>query len=210
MIRLMLADDHVMLREGLRSQFSEHPDFEVVGEAANIAELLEQLPKTKPDVLILDLHYPGSNAMTLLPQVRHVCPTCKIVILTMYDHARYVSQTLKDGASGFVVKGAPFEELLQAVRQAHRGRIYICKVMRKQMSALGHQEQRGDPLHDLSSREFEVLILLGNGLAMKEIASQLNVSQKSVDTYRARVQKKLQLKNKTDVIRFVLENGLVS
>jgi DNA-binding NarL/FixJ family response regulator len=147
--------------------------------------------------------------MTLLPQIRHVCPGCKIVILTMYDHVRYASQTLKNGASGFVVKGSPFEELLQAVREVHRNRTFICAAMKDRVAVQKPRGRRQDELSELSSREFEVLILLGNGLAMKEIAAQLHVSGKSVDTYRARIQKKLQLKSKTDLIRYTLEKGLV-
>jgi DNA-binding NarL/FixJ family response regulator len=209
MIRLMLADDHVMLREGLRSQFSQSPDLRVVGEAGSPAEVIERLPRQKPDVLILDLNFPEGNGIALLTQIRKSHPDCKIIVLTMYNHVRYAMHALEIGANGFVVKGAPFEELIAAVRTVHGGETYICRTMRSRLTVQKRRGRRPDALGSLSQREFEVLVLLGNGLALKEIAGQLGVSEKSVTTYRARIQQKLQLKNRADLIRYALENNLV-
>ncbi|MBU1694841.1 MAG: response regulator transcription factor [Verrucomicrobia bacterium] len=209
MIRLMLADDHVMLREGLRSQFSRSPDLQVVGEAGSPAELLGLLPRVKPDVLILDLNFPEGNGIAKLAQIQKTCGGCKIIVLTMYSHVRYATHALDSGASGFVVKGAPFEELIEAVRTVCRGETYICRTMRSRIAAQKRRGRRPDVLGSLSQREFEVLVLLGNGLALKEIAAQLGVSEKSVTTYRARIQQKLQLKNRAELIRYALESNLV-
>ncbi len=209
MIRLLLADDHIMLREGLRSQFNQNPDIQVIGEAGTPSEVMERLPQLKPDVLILDLSFPEGNGVTLLAQICKSWPACRIIVLTMYNHARYALHALDSGARGFVVKGAPFEELVEAVRAVHAGEVYICRAMRSRLAAQKRRGRRPDALGSLSQREFEVLVLVGNGLAMKEIAAQLGVSEKSVTTYRARIQQKLQLKNKAQLIRFALENGLV-
>ncbi|HOW97143.1 MAG TPA: response regulator transcription factor [Kiritimatiellia bacterium] len=209
MIRLMLADDHVMLREGLRSQLKQSPDLQVVGEAGTPAEVMEQLPSLKPDVLILDLNFPDGNGITLLGQIGQAWPSCRVVVLTMYNHVRYAQHAMESGARGFVVKGAPFEELVEAIRAVHRGETYMCRTMRGRLAAQKRRGRRPDALGSLSQREFEVLVLVGNGLAMKEIAAQLGVSEKSVTTYRARIQQKLQMRNKAELIRFALENGLV-
>ncbi len=209
MIRLMLADDHAMLREGLRSKFENCRDVTVVGEAASAQELMSVLPNNKPDVLILDVKLPDGNGVTLISQIRTIHPPCKIVILTMYDHVRYAIHALESGADGFVVKGAPFEELLQAVRTVSTNGTFISSIMAPKL--LGHLKKgkRKGSLESLSQREFEVLILLGNGLGVKEIAHQLGVSEKSVTTYRSRLLEKLQLDNKADLIRYALEAGLV-
>ncbi len=210
MIKLMLADDHAMLREGLRSKFAGNSDVEVVGEAASGKELLAKISTVKPGVIILDMKLPDANGVTLIRQIKNNLPNCRIVVLTMYDHVRYAVHALESGADGFVVKGAPFEELLQAVRTVSSGNTFVSSTMASKLA--GHLKRGGKrkgSLESLSQREFEVLILLGNGLSVKEIAYQLGVSEKSVTTYRARVMEKLQMANKTDLIRYAIESGLI-
>ncbi len=210
MIKLMLADDHAMLREGLRSKFAGHPDMEVVGEAASAKELLTKIATLKPTVMILDMKLPDANGVTLIRQINNALPSCKIVVLTMYDHVRYAVHALESGADGFVVKGAPFEELLQAIRTVAGGNTFVSSAMATKLAGhLKRDGKRKGSLESLSQREFEVLILLGNGLSVKEIAYQLGVSEKSVTTYRARVMEKLQMANKTDLIRYAIESGLI-
>ena len=209
MIRLMLADDHAMLREGLRSKFEGCADVQVVGEAGCAAELKAKLPAAKPNVIILDMKLPDANGITLVRDIKTSVPECKVIILTMYDHARYAVHALESGADGFVVKGSPFEELLQAVLAVTAGETYTSPSMSAKLVGHLKRGKRKGSLESLSQREFEVLILLSNGLAVKEIAFQLAVSEKSVTTYRARVMEKLQLSNKADLIRFAIEAGLI-
>jgi len=210
MIKLMLADDHAMLREGLRSKIAGNPDIDVVGEAASAKELLAKIATLKPTVMILDMKLPDANGVTLIRQIKNALPNCKIVVLTMYDHVRYAVHALESGADGFVVKGAPFEELLQAIRTVAGGGTFVSSAMANKLAGhLKHDGKRKGSLESLSQREFEVLILLGNGLCVKEIAYQLGVSEKSVTTYRARVMEKLQMANKTDLIRYAIETGLI-
>jgi DNA-binding NarL/FixJ family response regulator len=209
MIQLMLADDHAMLREGLRSKFTSSSDIEVVGEAASAKELMAKITSLKPSVLILDMKLPDANGVTLIRQIKTSLPNCKIVVLTMYDHVRYAVHALESGADGFVVKGAPFEELLQAVRTVTNNNTYVSTAMATKLVGHLKRGKRKGSLESLSQREFEVLILLGNGLSVKEIAYQLGVSEKSVTTYRARVMEKLQMANKTDLIRYAIEAGLI-
>ena len=209
MIKLMLVDDHVMLREGLRSKFESCQDIQIVGEASSAGELLEKLPTVKPTAIILDMKLPDANGVTLIRQIKAVVPSCKIIVLTMYDHVRYAVHALESGADGFVVKGAPYEELMQAVRTVSSNNTYVSSAMASKLAGHLKRGKRKGSLESLSQREFEVLILLGNGLSVKEIAYQLGVSEKSVTTYRARVMEKLQMANKTDLIRYAIESGLI-
>lgn len=209
MITLMLADDHAMLREGLRSKFANSPDIEVLGEAASAKELMTKIATLNPSVMILDMKLPDANGVTLIHQIKTALPNCKIVVLTMYDHVRYAVHALESGANGFVVKGAPFEELLQAIRTVSNGSTFVSSTMTSKLAGHLRRGKRKGSLESLSQREFEVLILLGNGLSVKQIAYQLGVSEKSVTTYRARVMEKLQMTNKTDLIRYAIESGLI-
>ena len=209
MIKLMLVDDHVMLREGLRSKIEGSPDVQIVGEASNGKELMDKLGALKPNVIILDMKLPDANGVTLIRQIKSELPNCKIVVLTMYDHVRYAVHALESGADGFVVKGAPYEELMQAVRTVSSNNTYVSSAMASKLAGHLKRGKRKGSLESLSQREFEVLILLGNGLSVKEIAYQLGVSEKSVTTYRARVMEKLQMANKTDLIRYAIESGLI-
>ncbi len=209
MIKVMLTDDHAMLREGLRSKFEACPDIELIGEAGNAAELMAQLKNARPNVVVLDMKLPDANGITLMRQIKLLRPLCKVVILTMYDHVRYVLHALESGADGFVVKGAPFEELLKAVRAVSNNETFISSAMASKVASHLRRGKKTGALEQLSQREFEVLILLGSGLSIKEISFQLGVSEKTVTTYRARVMEKLQLANKADIIRYALEAGLI-
>jgi DNA-binding NarL/FixJ family response regulator len=209
MIRLMLADDHAMLREGLRSKFDVFSDIKVTGEAGSAKELLEQLKKTPSDVVILDIKLPDANGIFVMQQIKTEHPSCKVIILTMYDHVRYALNALSSGADGFVVKGAPFEELLQAVRDVAANKTFVSSDMASKLLSRVKRDQPKLPLDTLSQREFEVLTLLSSGLSIKEAAAQLNVSEKSIGTYRMRIMEKLDLSNKADLIRFALESGLL-
>lgn len=209
MIRLMLADDHQMLREGLRSQFGTSTDIRVVGEAGTAADLLARAPALKPDVLLLDHKLPDGTGISLLRPLRALLPRCKVIILTMYDHARYAMQAIKSGAAGYVIKGSPFEELLKAVRTVHGNEPYICAAILPKVVHQLRGETPTDSVSGLSHREFEVLVMIGQGLGIKEIAQQLNINHKTITTYRARILKKLHLSRNADLIRFALDNGLV-
>lgn len=209
MIRLMIADDHAMLRDGLRDKFSDEESIEVVGEAGTGEDVLKKLSSVNPSVIILDLKLPDTNGVTLIPQIKTALPECKVVVLTMYDHTRYATHAMESGADAFVVKGAPFEELLKAVRAVSENETYVCSTIATRMAKLLKGRKKKGSLECLSEREFQVMILLGSGMSVKEIAYQLNLSEKSITTYRARVMEKLELSSKADLIRFVLEQGLI-
>lgn len=207
MIRVMLVDDHAMLREGLRSKLEAIEGIEVVGEAGTAQELMTRLPEARPNVVILDIKLPDASGVDLIPQIKQACAHCKIIILTMYSHSRYAMHALESGADGFLVKGAPFEELLQGVRKVAGNERFVSSAMAAELAGRLARPRKGT-LESLSQREFQVLVEMGNGYSVKEIAYHLGVSEKSVTTYRTRVMEKLKLANKADLIRFAIENGL--
>ena len=209
MIRLILADDHAMLREGLRRKFEDNPDLRVTGEAASAAELLQRLNEAPADVVILDVKLPDANGISLIKKIKTIAPSIRVVILTMYNHARYALHAIQSGADGFVVKGAPFEELERAVRTVFTRRTYVCSELAPELIGRFRRPQPDSPADSLSQREFEVLTMLSSGLTLKETASRMHLSKKTVSTYRTRLMVKLNLNGNTDLVRFALESGLI-
>ncbi len=208
MIHLLLADDHAMLRQGLRSILEACDDLRVTAEAGSGQEAMERLKQTPCDVVILDLNLPDANGLHLIGRIKTAHPTVKIVVLTMYDHVHYALHALEEGAEGFVVKGASFEELLKSVREVAAGRTYVSSDMASKLLGRVKHGQAKTPLDSLSQREFEVLTMLGRGMSLKQAAAQLGISEKSATTYRARAMEKLSLSNNADIYRFTLESGL--
>ena len=209
MIDLILADDHAMLREGLRRKFEDMNQFRVVGEAGAAAELMALLPLAPRPVILLDIKLPDDNGLHLIPRIKAAAPQARIVILTMFNHVRYLLQALELGAHGFVVKGAPSTELVKAIGEVAAGHTYVCDEMAPLLATRIHQPQKASPLESLSSREFEVLTLIATGLSPQEIGSRLGINIKTVGTYRHRLMEKLQLDSTAELVRFALENSLV-
>jgi DNA-binding NarL/FixJ family response regulator len=210
MITVILVDDHAMLREGLRSRFRTCSDIEVVGEAGTGEELQALLKQITADVVIMDIKLPDISGIKLMQKVRQAFPECQTVILTMYDNVRYALMALNAGAKGYVVKGSPFEELFEAVQCAASDRTYVSKaIVPKLLQRIRRGETASPGLEMLSDREFEALTLLSSGLPLKQAATRMGVSEKTLSTYRSRFMNKLHLKNTTDLVRFSLETGLL-
>ena len=210
MINLLLADDHLMLREGLRRKFDDADGIRVTGEANTAAELMKLLRHSSADVLILDIKLPDANGIALIKDIRKVVPAIKVVILTMYDHPRYAIEAMESGADGFVVKGAPFEVLVRAVKSAYRGQKYICPQVASKLAGDQTGSRKKSGLADqLSKREFEVFTMLAGGHSLKDIGNQMGISEKTVSTYRTRLLAKLDLANNSDIVRMALESDLI-
>jgi two-component system invasion response regulator UvrY len=209
MIKLMLVDDHERLRQGLRSKFEACPDIRVAGEAGSAHDLLLHIKTIRPDVMLLDIKLPDGNGISLLSKIKSMLPSCKIVILTMYDHVRYALHALENGAEGYVVKGSAFEELAQAVRDVQQGKTYISSVMAPKLADRLRRKRPESSLDSLSTREFEVFTLLSSGLSVKSAAQQMSLSEKTVTTYLTRIKEKLNLSSKVDLVRIALESGLL-
>jgi len=210
--RILLADDHAVLRAGLRLLLENQPDFEVTGEAASGLEALELAEKLQPDLILLDLTMPGLNGLDALPVLRKSAPDARILILTMHDDPQYLRQALKNGASGYVLKKAADTELLSAVRAVLRGEVYVHPSMTRVLlddMLTDAPAAPADAWESLSEREQAVLKLVALGYTGAEIAGQLNLSVKTVETYRARGMEKLGLPNRAALVRFALKKGLI-
>ncbi len=206
-IRVMLVDDHAVLRAGLRLLINSQPDLEIVGEAASTKEALPLIRQLRPDVVSLDLSMPGGGGMGLLEQLKEANLPTRVLILTMHDDPAYFRSAVAAGAAGYVVKTAADSELLTAIRAVHGGRLFI-SMPNGGSEALLRAEQ-DSPTSTLSEREQQVLQMLAEGYTNKEIGVKLDLSVKTIETYRARIASKLQLRTRADIVRYALEMGLL-
>lgn len=210
-LSVLLADDHMIVREGLKALINAQPDMQVVGEAANGREALKFAVALSPDVVVMDISMPEMNGVEATEWLRKECPQIKIVALTVYEDTGYLRQLLKAGASGYVVKRAVVEELVHAVRTCASGGTYIEPTLTGQVVStyVGRGSTTGSQSQELSERETQVLRLIAWGWGNKEIGAKLNISVKTVETYKVRLMGKLSLRNRVDMVRYALRQGLL-
>lgn len=212
MIRIVLADDHEIVRAGLKMMLEGDPELKVVGEAAEGGQAYAVVAREQPDVLLLDISMPpGQSGLVTCEKVSHDFPATKVIILTMFAEPDYLLFTLRGGASGYVLKNARLEELVRAVRVAHQGGTYVQPAMAEALSRQLTDEggDAGQSLQQLTGRELEVLQLLAHGLTNKEISERLFLSVKTVEAHRSRVYQKLGFKSRSDVVDFALRHHLL-
>ena len=210
-IRVLLADDHAVLRAGLRALLSREPDMEVVGEAASGSEALKKVEELQPDVVLMDISMPGMEGLEATAQIKQRAPGTKVLILTMHEDRRYLLPALKAGAAGYVVKRAADAELIGAIRAVQRGEAFLHPSMAKLLveEYAGGRASGASEGQPLSDREGEVLRLIAEGLSYKEMADRLGISVKTVETYRERIKEKLSLHSRAELVRYALEQGLL-
>jgi two-component system response regulator NreC len=204
-IRIVLADDHPVVRRGLRMLLDDEPDFEVVAEAGDVEEARRFVHGHHPAVLVLDLNMPGGPSIAAIPSIRAEFPETHIVVLTMQQETAYARAALAAGATGYVLKQAADSELVEAVRLAAAGERYLNPRLGARVAA----EPPPGPPDDLSERELEVLKLIALGFTTKQIAEQLYLSGRTVETHRSRVQEKLLLTSRSELVRYALDHKLV-
>ena len=204
-IRIVLADDHAVVRSGLRMLLDHESDFEVVAEAGDIAAAQRYVRGHHPDVLILDLNMPGGSSLEAIPALIQQAPDTRIVILTMQEEPAFARQALGAGALGYVLKEAADSELVEAVRRAAQGETYL----NPRLGARLASEPTPGPPDDLSEREIDVLRLIARGHTNAEIAAQLFLSVRTVETHRAHIQQKLRLSSRAELVGYALERGLL-
>jgi two-component system, NarL family, response regulator NreC len=204
-IRIVIADDHAVVRRGLRQVLEAAPGFEVVAEAANLDDARRYVRGHHPDVLVLDLNMPGGSSLEHIPSVRAESPDTQIVVLTMQNEPAYARQALIAGALGYVLKEAAEEELVEAIKRAAVGDTYLNPRLGARVAA----EPPPGPPDGLSEREVDVLRLIALGYTNAEIGEQLHLSVRTVETHRAHIQQKLSLATRSDLVRYALEHKLV-
>lgn len=210
MIRIVLADDHALVREGLRRILEEQPDFRVVAEATTGEEMLRAVAASPVDVLLLDISMPGPGVFELLKQLGADHPSVRTVVLTMHPEDQYAVRVLRAGAAGYLSKERSSGLLVEAIRTAHRGEVFVSPSLGDALAR--HVAGRGGrPAHEaLSDRELDVLVRLAKGQSVKAIAADLSLSRKTVSTYHTRIRRKLHLQSDADLVRFALEQGLTA
>jgi DNA-binding NarL/FixJ family response regulator len=210
MIRIVIADDHELIREGVKKIVRSHPDVRIVGEASDLAGTLALVGQHAPDVVVLDIDMPDSEGLAGLAELRRHHPGQRVVMLSMYGEDKYAVSALRAGAGGYVTKSMAADELVRAVRQVAAGETYIGPRLAEQMA---REVLNGPqtPAHErLTPREAEIVALIGAGLQVKQVAAELGISLSSVNTYRTRVFRKLDLNSNAALIRYALKNGLVT
>ncbi|RCK74907.1 MAG: two-component response regulator [Anaerolineae bacterium] len=210
---ILLADDHAVLRAGLRLLLSQEAHLEVIGEAESGLETLRLAEELQPDLILLDISMPGLNGLEAISLLRKRVPQTRILILTMHDDVHYLRQALQNGASGYVLKKAADVELLSAIQAVMQGEIYVHSSMTRSLLEDILPVAQSTPPEQwdlLSEREKEVLRLVAYGYTSQEIADQLGLSAKTIETYRARGMEKLGLSSRAALVRFALSKGLIS
>ena len=208
-IRILLADDHQVLRSGLRALLNMEPDFDVVGEASNGVEAVKLAETLRPDIIVMDVSMPEMDGLKAAEEIQSLGLKSKIVILTVHADEQYLFQTLKAGASGFVHKSSADSELIDAIRTANRGDVFLYPSAIKKLleEYLRGESREADDKDPLTNREREVLKATVEGYTNNEIAEQLVISPKTVDTYRQRIMEKLNLHHRSELIRYALKRG---
>ena len=209
MIRLVIADDHAIVREGLKRIVGDVADLQVVGEAADGTEVMQRVRELDFDVLVLDLSMPGRSGMELIKLVKSEKPKLRVLVLSMHQETQYAVRAIKSGASGYLTKESAPAQLEQAIRKIASGGAYISAEVAEQL-ALGAMPgaQSAAPHETLSDREFEVFRMLVAGVSVSDIAARLNLSVKTVSTHKANLMQKLGLSNQSELVRYALKHGL--
>jgi two-component system response regulator NreC len=212
-IRVVLADDHAVLRAGLKALIEDEPDIDVVGEASNGAEALEVVKRERPDVVVMDIAMPVMNGLEATERIGEMNLGSKVLVLTMHAEEQYLFQVLQAGGSGYVLKQSADSELMDAIRSVHRGEAFLYPSgvrLLLQAYLKGDKPAGGKAEHSrLSDREEQVLALTAEGYSNQEIADRLYLSSKTVDTYRQRIMEKLDLHHRSELVRYALDRGLL-
>ena len=209
-LTVILADDHTVVRAGLKALLDAQPDFEVVGEASDGHEALAWAKELRPDVVVMDITMPGLNGARATQVIRRECPETKVLALTAHEDKGYLRLLVQAGASGYLLKRAASQDLIHAIRTVAAGGTYLDPALAGDVlgSFAGRTPSRGSPREDeLSEREAEIVRLIARGFSNKEIAAQLGISSKTVETYKVRSLEKLGLSSRSDLVSYALQQG---
>jgi len=208
-IRVILCDDHALIRRGIRDTLSDAPDIEVVGEAGDYGELRSLMREQACDVLVLDINLPGRSGLDVLHVLKEEGATVRVLVVSMYPEDQYAIRALRAGAYGYVNKGGDTQQIVEAVRMVAQGRKYITPEIAQMLAESLTQPQVEVAHEKLSDRELQTLVLIASGKRLSDIAAELTLSPKTVSVYRARVLEKLALTNNSELTVYAIRNGLV-
>jgi DNA-binding NarL/FixJ family response regulator len=213
-IRVLVADDHAVVREGIRHVLERGPGFQVVAEAANGGEALRHAEAERPDVVVLDVSMPGDSGLRVAAELRRRVPEARVLILSMYDNTEYVVEAVRAGAHGYILKDTAATDLRKAVEAVHSGEAFFSPAIAKRLSAavrgeIDHESRTG-ALAQLTGRERDVLVGIAKGQTNKEIAAELGISHRTVETHRESLMRKLRIHTVAGLTKFALETGLVT
>ena len=208
-IKILLADDHTIVREGLKQILAETPDMVVIDEARNGQEVLDKIAQNDHDVVLLDISMPGRSGLDVLKQIKTEKPRMAVLVLSMYSEEQYALRALKAGASGYLTKESAPDRLIEAIRKVSEGRKYISPSVAEKLALNLEFSEERPPHETLSDREYQVMCMIASGKTVKEIAADLALSVKTISTYRTRILEKMGLRNNAALTHYAVQNRLV-
>jgi two-component system, NarL family, invasion response regulator UvrY len=209
MINILIADDHHIVRSGLKHYISSIPDIEVAGEASTGEETLIKVKQRDYDIIVLDITMPDMNGLEVLKQLKNLNPKLKVLVLTMHPEEQYASQAIKAGASGYLTKGVEPKELVEAIRRIASGGRYISNAVAEKLASDLEPSSSHALYQILSQREYQIMSMIVMGKRLKDIANELDLSIKTVSSYRSRILLKLNLENNAEMVRYAMNNDLI-
>lgn len=209
MIKVMLVDDHDLVRTGIKRLLQDHPDIKIVGEATSGEQALELVTENDPDVVLMDINMPGIGGLEATRKLLQRKPKLKIIVVTMHEDELFAQRLLKAGAMGYLTKGAKVDEILQALQAVMANQRYLCPSIAQQIALSQMAEEESSPFDSLSERELQVLLMMMDGQSISVISEKLCLSPKTVSTYRTRLYAKLGVQNDIELARLALQFGVV-
>ena len=209
MVRILIADDHPIVRSGIKQILNDLPGNNIIEEVSNANDLLRRLKEADFDIIILDIRMPGRSGLDVLIDIKNLNSEIPVLILSMHPEEQYAIRALKTGASGYLTKSGAPDELIKAVKKILSGGKYITSTLAESMADIFQTNLDAPAHHQLSNREYEVLCKIAEGKNVKQVAGELFISEKTVSTYRSRILEKMNMKSNTELIRYALKNGLV-
>jgi DNA-binding NarL/FixJ family response regulator len=210
MIRILVADDHPLVRSGLKQVLSTEPDFSILGEAENCAQVLDRIEEQPWDVVVLDIVMPGQSGLDALHEIRRRRPALPVLMLSVHSEQQFAVQALRAGANGYLSKTEAPAEVVRAIRKVVSGKKYVSAALAETLAADLESDREHPPHEILSTREFQVLCSIASGKTVSEIAADTVLSVKTVSTYRARVLEKMKMRTNAELMRYALQAGLVN
>ncbi len=211
MIRILIADDHAIVRRGMKQLLLEHYPFAKIGEASNVEELISEIINQEEewDVVVCDMNMPGRSGLDAIMQIREIKPGLPVLIMSMYPEDQYALRVLKSGAAGYLTKETIHDDIVRAIETVIKGKRYITLSLAEKLAESVNSESEKALHEELSDREFDVFKLLASGKTISEIASQLSLSSTTVSTYRSRIMEKMKMKSNAELARYAIEARLI-